>query len=580
MLVLALSASTLPAKDRDPEYDAILAAYKAKKWTELDRLAPAFLKEKPDYEFAHSIRFMVGDSYRKRGRLPEAAAAFREYLRFHPAATLAQSAHGALVRVLSDDARHAAALAEADRYLEAFPDGKTAPLVGFLRARALEETRRFNEAAEAYRAITGRYAELAAYQVGVALFRGRKFADARKALESFLRFHPNSKKCGSARDYLFRTETGFEDIRNGIVHDYTGKYEEDERFAHIRKSLAAKREAALKRIEAVLGRSVPRTFLIRFEDAGANRSGHFARTRIEVVKGKPRHVVVLYTEYAVMDAFDLDRTLTHELYHCVQRDRLGENHFRAPKWVREGAALYVAGQGPVRTHFLAAEVGRRTSVDYPMRLLVNGLSGRHAFEDYAEDVAAFESVEKRHGRRKAVALLLRLLETVDVGAAIRDVLDEDFATFEAAASKHARRVLEPLVGTSRTEVVRALKCCGKKDWTGALEALPKNPGVYDAVIAYIRGRALHETGKHGEALRVVREDFLAKHRRFATFVDNARLLEVEILAALKSEQYAVFLERAVLDLEPTGCYGSLRRFLAKQKNLGDKSKEPGREPGG
>jgi TolA-binding protein len=580
ILLLGSLSSLAGAQDRDPAYDAVLAAYKARKWAELDRLAPAFLKEKPDYEFAHSVRFMVGDSYRKRGRLREAAAAFREYLRLHPKATLAQRSHGALVQVLGADARHGEALAEAERFLERYPEGKTAPLVRYLRARAFEELRRFDEAAEAYRAISGRYAETAAYQLGVALFRGRKFAEARAALESFLERYPTSDRRQSARVYIFRTDTGFRDVRDGIVRDYAGKYENDARFLKIRDSLARRRAAALRRIESVLGGSVPRTFLLRFADAGSNRSGHFAKTRLEVVQGKPRHVVILFTEYAVMDAYDLDRTLTHELYHCVQRDRLGEDHFLAPKWVREGAALYVAGQGPVRTRFLAAEVGRRTKIDDPMRLLVNGLGGRHAFEDYAEDVAAFLSVEERHGRRKAVALLRKLLETVDVEAAVREVLGEDFATFEKAASDRARKTLEPLVRPSRAEVVRALKCCAAKDWSGALKALPEDPGVYDAVIAYVRARALHETGRHEEALRVVRRDFLAKHRRFVTFADNARMLEVEILAALESEEYGVLVERAVRDLEPTGCYGAFRRFLDEQRNLAGEGEEPGREPGG
>jgi len=410
--------------------------------------------------------------------------------------------------------------------------------------------------------------------VGVALFRGREFRKASESLRIFIEAYPTAKWRRSAEDYLFRCETGFGDIRDGIVHDYSGKYETDLRLAAVRKTLAKRRTAALGRIRKLLGVRVPRTFLIRFADAGRDRSGNYATTRLEVVRGEPRHVVVLYTEYLVMGAYDLDRTLTHELYHCLQRARLGEDHFLVPKWAREGAALFVAGQEESRTRLLAAEVGRRRNVDDPMRLLVNGLDGRHRFEDYAEDVAAFAAVEERHGKAKTVKLLRKLLATHDVEAAIGEVLGESFETFEKAASARARARLTPLLEAGRAELLDAIRLGREKDWEGMQKALPAAGTVYDPVVAYYRALTMQERDRHEEALRAIREGYLAKHREFTTFTDNALHLELRILAAMESDEFADAADRAVRDLEPTGAFNAVRKLLA---DLAPPKPEP-REP--
>jgi tetratricopeptide (TPR) repeat protein len=552
-LLLILCGAAL-GQGRDPGYDAALEAYKAKRWAQFDALSQKFLAEQPDYKYAPSLRFMVADSLRQRKRLAEAIEGFRDYLERHPTESLADRCRGSLISTLNEDRRHEEALGLASDYLDRYPTGKAAARVAYEYAYALESLRRFDEAAAAYRVILGKYREIAAYRRGVALFRGRRFKEAAAALTAFLEVHPGSSYENAVREYLFRTETGFKRIKDGVVLDYDGKYVDDPRLAELLEKLPAMRKESLQRIEKFLGRAVPQTFLIRFEDAGSRRGSFFAETRLEVVNGEPVEMLILYLEYLMTGAHDLQRTLTHELYHCVQRESLGEEHFLVPKWAREGTAVYVAGQAEERCRTLAAQLGRYPGTVDPMDKLVNGLAGRHTFDDYGEDVSAFTAVVKRHGQRKLVKLLTLLLDSPDVAAAVKSALGEDMATFERLAGEAARAHLEPLVSTGRAEILEVRKLVGAREYAEALAALPEDPGVYAPVASYYRALCLFETGRQAEALTEIRTVYLTKYRTFSPLLEESIYLELRALKALGKPEFKARVTQAKLDLEPTSVF--------------------------
>jgi hypothetical protein len=564
LLLLLLLGPAVLAEPRDPDYDRVLEAFKAKRWSAFDAAAERFLVEKPDYKYTHSVRYMIAESYRLRHRAEEAIAAYEEYMRVHVAGKYRDWCLARIINVLNTDLRHEEAEERARSYLEAFPTGAAAGLVSYELAAALEGMRSFDEAAAAYLAITGRYAERARYRRGVALFRGRRFAESREALTQFLEAWPESRYASTAKDYLFRTDAGFAKIEDGIVADYAGKYVGDPRFEEIRTRLPALRKAALERIGEVLGRPPPESFLIRFADAGSDRSGNAAQTRIELSGGEVHQVLILKTEYLVLDAHDLSRTLVHELYHCLQRELLGEEHFRVPKWVREGSAIFVAGQADERIRLLAAQAGRRRDLADPLGFLVDGLDGRHTSDDYAEDVAAFEWVEEKWGRERLLAFLRKLLETSDVDAAIEETLEVPPLAFREQARAWTLRRLEPLVSDGRAELLRAMELLASGDPGGALKAMPGESKTYAPVVSYYRARALYDAGRTEEALREIREVFLVRHRHFRPLLDNALFLELKALKALGSGAYATHEERARLDLEPTSCYPALLKWLESQ----------------
>jgi tetratricopeptide (TPR) repeat protein len=563
-LALLLLLAGAAGAERDPEYDKVLKAYTGRRWTDFDRLAPAFLKARPDYEFAHSVRYMIAGGFKQRRRYPEAIAAYREYIRLHPSRKYVERCMAGIVQSLALDERHEEAIAEADAFLEERSDTKDADLVRYERAEALEELRRFDEAIEGYRSVGAKLKEKAAWRTGVALFRGRRFEESRKALDAFLAAYPESRYRKSAEEYRFRTDTGFREIRGGIVLDYEGKYEHDPRFHELRDGLAERRKQALAEIARKVKVRVPRTFLLRFQDTAGSRSGNHAVTRLEVVDGKPQQVVILRTEYFVAEFMDIQRTLVHELYHALQRESLGEGHFAVPKWAREGAAMYVAGQGESRLRTLAAEVGRRSDETDPMARLVDGLGGAHAYEDYAEDVGAFLAAEERHGRAKVVLLLKELLRTADVEKAIRSALKEDLETFERLGAEWTRRKLRPLVVTGRLEIREALRHRRARRWEAAWNALPEDPGAYAPIAAYLRATVLLETGEAEKALKIAREECLGTHRHFTTYADNGIFLEIRALKALGYAGLAEAVERAKRDLEPTGVYPAFRKWLERQ----------------
>jgi len=288
-----------------------------------------------------------------------------------------------------------------------------------------------------------------------------------------------------------------------LLLPYDGKYVGDPRLDAIRKELPARAEAARKKLEDLLGVKVPEVE-IRLEDAGDDRSGVFAES--------DDGFIALKTEYLVLGAFDLDKTLVHETFHCLQRKSLGRRYELAPDWAREGAALYVAGQGAERARALAAIALRDPFVKDPMALLVNGLDGPHRLFDYYEDAAAFERVGAR-----GPALLKKLLETPDVAAAIKEVLGEDMATFDAETAKHAREALKPLLEEG------------------------------DAPHAALdRAQALAGGGNDTEALEAVR-DFLARYRTDPLLGDAVRL-EVDLLRRTGSQEYELAARRAAKDL--------------------------------
>jgi hypothetical protein len=328
-----------------------------------------------------------------------------------------------------------------------------------------------------------------------------------------------------------------------VAAAYEGKYRDDPRLARIRKELPARKEAAARRLEQVLGVAAPKVE-IRLEDAGRDPSGAWADARTE----NGRQVLALKTEYLVLGAHDLDKTLVHELFHCLHRARLGvKDYRRLPEWVREGAALWVAGQGEERARVLAAFVGRDPRVDDPLSRLVDGLGGQHGFLDYYEDVAAFEAAEERHGKDSVRRLLLELLETADVAKAVREALGESMADFERAAAARARRVLAPLLEEGRASILTARRHLENDEPKEALKALdPK--GVYGAAAAYYRAVALSKDARHADALLHLRTHFLDRHRAATTLLDRALRLELELLEATGSAELEAARARAAMDL--------------------------------
>jgi len=515
----ALVLLLLVAAPRDADYQMVLDAWKQQRWIAFDTLSARFLEEQPEYKHTHSVRYLRADSFSKRRLWRACEAAAREYLRVHP-------------------------------------EAKYQAKVKWLLGLALEGQRRFVEAVEVYGALKSADA---AYRMGVALFRGQEYGRAKRALESFLRRHPKSRRAPSARRYLERIEPGYAAPGSGFVEAYSGKYEKDPRFPAVRARVRELYGPAVRAIEARVGK-LRADWLVRIVDSGADRSGVWAQVRTEVVSGRARNVLTLRTEHLMLDTHDLQKTLVHELYHCLQRSRLGaEQHKGTPKWMREAAALYVAGQADERLRLLAAYAGSNRRLASPLARLVNGLEGRHGLEDYAEDACVFMAVEQRHGSVGAAALLKRLLETTDTNVAIRDALGESFLEFDRATGAYARKRIGALLDTGRTELLEIQRLLRVREYKAALRIEAR--GVYATLGAYYRALALFRLGRLKEALAAVRTPGLQR----TTKVGNAALLELRILKAMQHPGYEEAARRALLDIEPfaSSVYGNVKELVGE-----------------
>ncbi|MHC4954183.1 MAG: hypothetical protein ACYTGZ_09850 [Planctomycetota bacterium] len=324
-----------------------------------------------------------------------------------------------------------------------------------------------------------------------------------------------------------------------VAEEYKGKYVGDERLKSIREKLPAQLAEARKRIK------VKGDVRIELLDLGAAKSGIVARTRRE----EDGWAINLFTEPLVLRTHDPQVTLMHELVHCMQRERWGaRGEVTMPPWVKEGMAVYLAGQFQDRARTLAAHVGREK---VPIEL-VNGLEGRHTLLDYAEDGAAFIAVELRHGKKKVAAFNEALLSGRPPAAAAREALGERWSAFEESSRKYARATLGRLVTAGRIAVLDLRAKVDAREFKAALQ-VPRATGVYAAEDAYFRAQALFGVGREADALAILRDGLLEKPVRNSTLLDQAIVLEIELLKSLKrTDEAAAALSRARLDLEPYG----------------------------
>ncbi|MHC4959722.1 MAG: hypothetical protein ACYTGN_15260 [Planctomycetota bacterium] len=330
-----------------------------------------------------------------------------------------------------------------------------------------------------------------------------------------------------------------------LAPGYAGKYDDDPRLKAILLRLPKLQEQAKGRIREAVGSAPTRVDLL-VEDAGERRDGRWAETR---TKGD-RQQLVLFSEYLVLGAHDVEATLVHELFHCLQSEKLGARYREVPAWAREGAALYVARQfGRIDRLVVLAGTDRRLAD--PSARLNNGLETEpHSLWDYGEDLCAFLAARKRHGDEKMRALVQAMLETPDPRAAIKQALDEDFDTFRAGAAELARALLT--IPNAAADLVRKAP---EMEPEAALKALGAIDNVFSPEAHRVRAGILLRLGRREEALEAVRLSTKGTPR-----LGEALLLELKILRGTPA--FAVAYRRALLDLEPFTIYDEVKKLGA------------------
>lgn len=207
------------------------------------------------------------------------------------------------------------------------------------------------------------------------------------------------------------------DVENGVDRSYRGAWADDPRFRPLVSNLAPMRVRALRAAQDRTGLECyePERLVVRFKDYPL--CSHFgASSRPVRAEAGDVHLVTLSAEQFVVGVMDVHDSLVHEFIHCIMRDKMGDRPYLAvPKWIREGIAVWGAGQ--------LRELSRNVIAD---AFLANRgvLSVQREFErllekrgNYLMDALLFEYIQVNHGEDAVRFLVSEIVAGVDFIAA-------------------------------------------------------------------------------------------------------------------------------------------------------------------
>ncbi len=286
------------------------------------------------------------------------------------------------------------------------------------------------------------------------------------------------------------------------------KYEGTPRYHEVRSAAPTWRARAFADLRDRLGLEYEDrgTILVRFQDLApdgeSTRDSRLAERLTETIDGAETAVVVLYWEHIVTGQADPLQEMTHEFVHAIHREHVPrETYVAVPRWVREGLAVYAAGQGPARIRYLLQDrIGEGPDS------LVQGLEeGSHGLEDYAEDYLAFQYIEDEHG----VAALRAIARDIvhgrgDYREAIHRHTGEDWERYRANARRYSRttvRLLEKGIAQVYGEGIRLYDQGRHGEAAERLAAfLALHPDAYCSGLArYYRAKCAFLSGRYEEA---------------------------------------------------------------------------------
>lgn len=242
---------------------------------------------------------------------------------------------------------------------------------------------------------------------------------------------------------LARINPAIEVDKHGVAGGYTGKFVEDARFKRALAKLPEHVAAAMHALEKSLGVKLPLPPVVfEFQDKGYARDTVRAYAEGICLDYRPFTRIVFYTEHVVLSAPEFALRVIHELKHAAFRHAMGARYGALPLWIREGLAVYGAGQLEARLATVATD--RVFGGNDPNGVL-RGVELDDTTEDYAESALAFEWLESlKPGNVKLLCEGLLRGEHWDALLAKVSGLDETRAL--AAAHKHATARLQALLG--------------------------------------------------------------------------------------------------------------------------------------
>jgi hypothetical protein len=190
----------------------------------------------------------------------------------------------------------------------------------------------------------------------------------------------------------------------------------------------------------------PDRIVIGFRDSPVD-TGFGASSRLVQSRDGQVHLITLSTEQLMLGVMDVDASLVHESIHCIMRERMGDRQYRAlPKWIREGIAVWGAGQLPERARNVVATAFLERRDPETILERVGQLDGP---PDYYMMVAlAFEYISHNHGEQAVRSLIADVVEGVRPSDAFEKATGLPLAEVESSRREFARMYFEGLLHSS------------------------------------------------------------------------------------------------------------------------------------
>ncbi len=224
-------------------------------------------------------------------------------------------------------------------------------------------------------------------------------------------------------------------LRDGVDWSYRGEYRGDSRFESLLAGLPAMRRQALVAARERTGLDLddPEGFAVRFRDT----SDYGASSRPVRAAGGDLFLVSLSAEQAMLGVMDIRASLVHEFIHCLMRRRMGERDYRAlPAWIREGIAVWGAGQLRERSRNLVAGAFLEQRDPDSLR--------EHA-DRYLIDALTFEWIAQVHGEAAVRELVADLVVGTDPRRAFERATGFDWKEIRKWRRRFTRSYLEDVV---------------------------------------------------------------------------------------------------------------------------------------
>jgi hypothetical protein len=239
--------------------------------------------------------------------------------------------------------------------------------------------------------------------------------------------------------------------QDGIETDYRGNLRFNPEVQRRQAELVALRDRALARAQRVTGlaTSDPARYIVRLEDFGSRTVGATSQP-VRTAAGD-RLLISLSSEQVRLGMMDLEGSLAHELTHGLMREHLGPRYRRLPAWVREGVAVWAAGQIPERTRVafgLYWQEGLDLAAVLDEQPMLPSLG-----DDYLQNALLFQGMQDELGADSVRAFLRALVEGAGVPEAFDQATALSWLELEELRARAARRLVKGFLPPERVQAL-------------------------------------------------------------------------------------------------------------------------------